>query len=92
MTEDQRKQYEEAAKAYRDNNFVEGSGLHTYSPMIFTRGCEYAHNKEEAEREAWNRALDEVADMVSNAFSGRSGDDLAHAEHEIIEELKKLRK
>lgn len=95
LTPDQRKQYEESAK----NNFPDGDypGDNWWLPerlqQSFLAGCEHAHSKiEEAEREAWNRAIDEVSDMVSNAFSGRSGDDLAHAEHEIIEELKKLRK
>jgi chromosome segregation ATPase len=54
---------------------------------------EYAHSKiEEAEREAYNRGLDSAVDIFSNAFSGRTGDDLAHAEEEIMRELQNLRK
>lgn len=82
MSEDQRNQYEEAAakefpELMTDNWEKERK--------IFVSGCEYAHNlREEAETEAWNRAIDEVEKWALSMW--------ARNEHSIFTELKKLRK
>ena len=87
MTEYQRKQYEDAANRYaalysdQTRPFISGA---------FKSGCSHAHSKiEEAERDAWNRAIDKMTDLVSRKsywFDARQW------EIEAIGELKRLRK
>lgn len=91
MTNDQRKQYEDAAKNYAT---IESPVRNTSPMSIYRRdkiekayiaGCEHAHSKiEESEREAWNSAIDEVEKWALSMWE--------RDEHSIFTELKKLRK
>lgn len=96
MTPEEHKSYEEAAKAYLKT--LKGIGYQSlYDFAIQTKasylaGCIHAHKlREDAEREAHNKALDEVLKVVcmpATIFLFESG----LAKGIMIEELKKLRK
>lgn len=87
MTEDQRNQYEEAAKEYAENNYFYGD-MQSGAKRGFRAGCEYAHSKiKEAEREAHNRAIDEAEHKIRACFAVSET-----PFQDVIEQLKKLRK
>lgn len=86
ITEYQRKQYEEAARKYlEDCPYDTDEKLNVFAGII--EGTKIAHSKiEEAEREAWNRAIDEAKKLIVKFIS------TSMMFTELKEELKKLRK
>lgn len=93
MTPEEHKSYEEAAKEYYNaNRFYSDSRGTLFG--AFLAGCIHVHKlREDAEREAYNRAIQKSIDIALR-YAGVN--DIANERYDaiepIIEELKKLRK
>lgn len=94
MTEDQRKQYEEAASNYSPYGSLDSIGTSTRElfetrKRHFIAGCKHAHSKiEEAER----AILSDVFTIIENHQTLSMDDAEYKALETVKEELKRLRK
>lgn len=83
MTDDQRKKYEEAAKAYTDN-LGDDPPDHRDLRTAFKAGAEFAtQDTEERVKQAYNEAIDKALAIVNDAYAFDSEDKIFAIEGQI---------